>query len=56
MRSLLGFVLCCALTAGARGALLGVDFAQVNFNGGASHETITFMNGAFIDPTDVVFG
>ena len=29
---------------------------QVNFNGGASHETITFMNGAFIDPTDVVFG
>jgi trimeric autotransporter adhesin len=28
---------------------------QVNFNGGVSHEVITFMNGASIDPTDVVF-
>jgi Ca2+-binding RTX toxin-like protein len=28
---------------------------QVNFNGGASHEVITFMNGASIHPTDVVF-
>jgi serralysin len=28
---------------------------QVNFNGGASHEVITFMNGASIDPTDVGF-
>jgi trimeric autotransporter adhesin len=28
---------------------------QVNFNGGTSHEVITFMNGASIDPTDVVF-
>jgi Ca2+-binding RTX toxin-like protein len=28
---------------------------QVNFNGGLSHEVITFMNGAPIDPTDVVF-
>src|SRR5262245_17982347 len=29
---------------------------QVNYNGGASHEVITFMNGASIDATDVVFG
>jgi Ca2+-binding RTX toxin-like protein len=28
---------------------------QVNYNGGASHEVITFMNGASIDPTDFVF-
>jgi Ca2+-binding RTX toxin-like protein len=28
---------------------------QVNFNGGASHEIITFMNGAAIDPTDFAF-
>jgi Ca2+-binding RTX toxin-like protein len=28
---------------------------QVNFNGSASHEVITFMNGASIDATDVVF-
>jgi microcystin-dependent protein len=28
---------------------------QVNYNGGTQHEIITFMNGAPIDPTDVVF-
>jgi Ca2+-binding RTX toxin-like protein len=28
---------------------------QVNFNGGASHEIITFMNGASIHPTDFAF-
>jgi Ca2+-binding RTX toxin-like protein len=28
---------------------------QVNFNGGTSHEVITFMNGASIDPTDFAF-
>ena len=28
---------------------------QVNYNGGTSHEVITFMNGASIDPTDVLF-
>src|SRR5262245_57602487 len=28
---------------------------QINFNGGSSHETITFMNGAAIDPSDVLF-
>jgi VCBS repeat-containing protein len=28
---------------------------QVNFNGGLSHEVLTFMNGAAIDPSDFVF-
>jgi hypothetical protein len=28
---------------------------QVNFNGGASHEILTFQNGASIDPTDIMF-
>jgi Ca2+-binding RTX toxin-like protein len=28
---------------------------QVNYNGGASHDVITFMNGAPIDASDVVF-
>jgi trimeric autotransporter adhesin len=28
---------------------------QVNFNGGASHEVITLLNGASIDPTDYIF-
>jgi Ca2+-binding RTX toxin-like protein len=28
---------------------------QVNYNGDASHEVITFANGAAIDPTDVLF-
>jgi Ca2+-binding RTX toxin-like protein len=28
---------------------------QVNYNSGASHEIITFMNGAGIDPNDVLF-
>jgi len=28
---------------------------QVNYNGGSSHEVITFMNGASIDASDVVF-
>jgi Ca2+-binding RTX toxin-like protein len=28
---------------------------QVNFNGGGSHETITFMNGATIDPSEILF-
>jgi len=28
---------------------------QVNYNGGASHDVITFMNGASIDPTDFAF-
>jgi Ca2+-binding RTX toxin-like protein len=28
---------------------------QVNYNGGASHDVITFMNGALIDASDYVF-
>jgi Ca2+-binding RTX toxin-like protein len=28
---------------------------QINFNGGASHEVITFSNGAAIDNTDFMF-
>jgi hypothetical protein len=28
---------------------------QVNYNGGASHEMITFYNGAVIDPGDFIF-
>ena len=28
---------------------------QVNYNGGTSHEVITFMNGATIDPSDFLF-
>jgi Ca2+-binding RTX toxin-like protein len=28
---------------------------QVNFNGGALHEVITFQNGASINPSDVLF-
>ena len=28
---------------------------QVNYNGGASHDIITFMNGASIDATDFLF-
>jgi Ca2+-binding RTX toxin-like protein len=28
---------------------------QVNYNNGTQHEIITFMNGAPINPTDVVF-
>jgi Ca2+-binding RTX toxin-like protein len=28
---------------------------QVNYAGGASHDIITFMNGAAIDPTDFAF-
>jgi Ca2+-binding RTX toxin-like protein len=28
---------------------------EVNYNGGASHDIITFMNGAAIDATDFVF-
>src|SRR5262245_6710127 len=28
---------------------------QINFNGGASHEIIAFMNGASVDPSDVLF-
>jgi len=41
--------------AGATFTQNDVTHWQVNYNGGASHEVITFMNGASIDPTDFVF-
>ena len=28
---------------------------QVNYNNGSSHDTITFLGGATIDPTDYLF-
>jgi Ca2+-binding RTX toxin-like protein len=28
---------------------------QVNYNGGGSHDVVTFLNGAAIDPTDYTF-
>jgi Ca2+-binding RTX toxin-like protein len=42
---------------GAGATFTNVDLThwQVNFNGGASREVITFLNGAAIDPTDVLF-
>jgi Ca2+-binding RTX toxin-like protein len=42
---------------GAGATFTNIDAArwQVNFNGGASHEIITFMHGASIDPSDVLF-
>jgi Ca2+-binding RTX toxin-like protein len=41
--------------AGATFTNIDATHWQVNFNGGASHEVIAFMNGASIHPTDVVF-
>ena len=41
--------------AGATFTNIDATHWQVNFNGGASHEVITFMNGASIDASDVVF-
>jgi trimeric autotransporter adhesin len=41
--------------AGATFTSIDATRWQVNFNGGLSHEIITFMNGAPIDQTDVVF-
>jgi Ca2+-binding RTX toxin-like protein len=41
--------------AGATFAQNDATHWQVNFSGGASHETITFLNGALIDQTDVLF-
>jgi RTX calcium-binding nonapeptide repeat (4 copies) len=42
---------------GAGATLTNIDAThwQVNYNGDALHELITFMNGASIDPTDVLF-
>jgi hypothetical protein len=42
---------------GAGATFTNVDAThwQVNYNGGASHDVITFMNGASVDASDVVF-
>jgi hypothetical protein len=40
--------------AGASFTNIDATHWQVNFNDGASHEVITFMNGASIDSTDVL--
>jgi endoglucanase len=42
---------------GAGATFTNVDAThwQVNFNGGASHEIIAFMNGAAIDASDILF-
>jgi len=41
--------------AGATFTNIDATHWQINFNGGASHEIITFMNGAAIDASDVLF-
>jgi Ca2+-binding RTX toxin-like protein len=41
--------------AGATFTNIDTTHWQVNYNGGAAHEIITFMNGAAIDPSDVLF-
>jgi Ca2+-binding RTX toxin-like protein len=41
--------------AGATFTNIDVTHWQVNYNGGASHDVITFLNGAPIDPTDFSF-
>jgi Ca2+-binding RTX toxin-like protein len=42
---------------GAGATFTNIDATQwqVNYNGGASHDVITFLNGASIDPTDFSF-
>src|SRR5262245_34735741 len=41
--------------AGATFTIIDATRWQVNFNGGSSHEIITFMNGASIDASDFLF-
>ena len=41
--------------AGATFTNIDATHWQVNYNGGASHEVITFQNGASIDATDFAF-
>jgi len=41
--------------AGATFAKVDATHWQVNYHGGASHELITFANGASVDPSDVLF-
>jgi Ca2+-binding RTX toxin-like protein len=42
--------------AGATFTNIDATHWQVNYNSGASHEIITFSNGAAIDATDFLFG
>jgi serralysin len=44
-----------AYSPGASFSQIDPTHWQVNYNGGASHDVITVINGASIDPTDVVF-
>jgi Ca2+-binding RTX toxin-like protein len=41
--------------AGASFTNIDATHWQVNFNGGASHDVITFLNGATIDASDFLF-
>jgi hypothetical protein len=41
--------------AGATFTNVDATHRQANYNGGASHDEITFLNGATIDPTDFLF-
>jgi Ca2+-binding RTX toxin-like protein len=41
--------------AGASFTNIDATHWQVNYNSGVSHDVITFMNGAAIDASDVVF-
>ena len=41
--------------AGASFTNIDATHWQVNYNGGASHDVITFMNGAAIDASDILF-
>jgi hypothetical protein len=41
--------------AGATFTNIDATHWQINYNGGALHEVIAFMNGAAIDVSDVVF-
>jgi hypothetical protein len=40
---------------GATFTNIDATHCEVNYNGGASHDVITFMNAAPIDPTDYAF-
>jgi Ca2+-binding RTX toxin-like protein len=49
------FLLFVGYGAGATFTNVDPTHWQVNYNGGLSHDVITFMNGASIDPSDVLF-
>ena len=48
---------CCFVGYGAGANFTNIDAThwQINFNGGASHDIITFSNAAAIDVTDFLF-